>query len=163
LQAKPCTARVYFNRGVAKNKHSLADDALLDYTKAIECDPNYSKAYNNRGLNYLRKGRLAEAITDFTKAIELTLKDPLPFFNRAFAYFEEMVLDKALADCAVALSLDEKFADAYGLRGLILLKVGRDAEAQSDFAACAKLSKRCAADLEPRIRQVLQQRRTSRF
>ena len=47
------------------------DDAIKNYTDAIELDPNYSNAYNNRGALYFNTGEHEKGIADFKKAVEL--------------------------------------------------------------------------------------------
>ncbi len=44
-------------------------EAIADYTKAIEIDPNYKEPYNIRGLTFKAMQRYEEAIADYTKAI----------------------------------------------------------------------------------------------
>ena len=56
------------------------DDAIKDYTKAIEINPQYFEAFFNRGILYdqyflgislYRLGRKEDTIKDYTKAIEI--------------------------------------------------------------------------------------------
>ena len=65
------TAEEYFNSGLEKMKNGDFSDAIEDYTKAIELDPNYADAYINRGIAKNKLENHSGAITDFTKAIEL--------------------------------------------------------------------------------------------
>src|SRR6185369_8762816 len=60
------------------------DQAIADYTKAIDIVPSYVAAYNNRGNAYLRAGLREKAIADFTKAIEVDPKNALAYNNRAW-------------------------------------------------------------------------------
>ena len=73
----------------------LLDEAIADYTKAIELDPAYADAYYNRGLAYFGSTfesgidvhELVQAKQDFDKAIEL---DPFYVtlnFYAGWAYF----------------------------------------------------------------------------
>ena len=52
----------YFSQG-------YFDQAIIEYTKAIDIDPNYAKAYDNRGVAYAKEGSFSRAIADFTMAI----------------------------------------------------------------------------------------------
>ena len=61
----------YNNRGNAFAKLGWKEEAIKDYTKAIELNPEYALAYNNRGKALEDLGERAEAIKDYTKAIEL--------------------------------------------------------------------------------------------
>jgi len=41
---------IYYNRGVAYHKKGLFDEAIADYTRAIEINPEDAEAYHNRGV-----------------------------------------------------------------------------------------------------------------
>ena len=43
--------KAYFNRGFAYDKLGLYDQAIKDYSSALEIDPNNVYAYYNRGYN----------------------------------------------------------------------------------------------------------------
>lgn len=60
----------YYNIGLAQCKRELYEDALDNFSKAIEQNPFYSNAYYNRGLVYLKLNRLQFAKSDFEKAIQ---------------------------------------------------------------------------------------------
>ena len=57
------------------------EEALKDFTKAIEIDPKYSTACYNRNILY-NLGRKEEAIKDYTKAIEIDPKYSTAYHNR---------------------------------------------------------------------------------
>ena len=64
-------AVVYNNRGTAYFNKEGYDQAIQNYDKAIELNPNFAEAYNNRGNAYEDKGEYDQAIQDYNKAIEL--------------------------------------------------------------------------------------------
>lgn len=68
--SKGSCADVYYNMGLAKCKQEKYEDALEDFTSAIEQNPHYSNAYYNRGLVYLKLDRLQLAKKDFEKAVQ---------------------------------------------------------------------------------------------
>ena len=47
------------------------DEAIENYRKAIQINPNYSEALNNLGVALADKGRFDEAIENFRKAIQI--------------------------------------------------------------------------------------------
>jgi hypothetical protein len=67
-------AIAYHRRGTAHASKKEYDQAIEDYTKALEIDPKYISAYNDRGLAYTSKGDYERAIADVTRAVELTAK-----------------------------------------------------------------------------------------
>src|SRR5437868_11289337 len=56
---------VYNNRGNAWVTKGLLDNAISDFTAAIQRDPNYVEAYRNRGLALHRSGEYDRALADF--------------------------------------------------------------------------------------------------
>ena len=53
------------------------DDAIVEYTKAIELDDSFILAYFERGELFQRQGRKADAIQDFEKSISLSQNEDL--------------------------------------------------------------------------------------
>jgi tetratricopeptide (TPR) repeat protein len=49
----------------------FSKQAISDYTKAMEIDPEYAILYYHRGIAYHKKGQYEKAISDYTKAIEI--------------------------------------------------------------------------------------------
>ena len=63
---------------LAKANLKEYSEAIADYDKAIELDPNFALAYYNRGITYRELGKEEEAKEDFKKAQEL---DPTLIFQ----------------------------------------------------------------------------------
>ena len=64
-------AGAYCNRGNSKSNWGQYEDAIADYDKAIELNPEYAKAYVNRGIARLNLGFSVEAKSDLETALEL--------------------------------------------------------------------------------------------
>ena len=92
------TAEEYYNSGNACYKQGNYDQAISDYTKTIEINPNIVEAYNNRGGAYIHKGKYEQAISDCTMAIKLEPDYAYAYNNRAGAYYDKKEYDKAWAD-----------------------------------------------------------------
>lgn len=60
----------YYNMGLAECKRERYEEALEDFTKAIEQNPMYSNAYYKRGLVYIKLNHLQLAKLDFEKAVQ---------------------------------------------------------------------------------------------
>ena len=91
IRRNPKDVVAYHNRGDAYGLKGDIDNAILDYTKAIELNPNYAPAYNSRGRAYTRKGDYVRAVDDVTKAGELTRKvRPAPVKQKGAASQEPL-------------------------------------------------------------------------
>jgi hypothetical protein len=65
------SATDHLNQGVALYEAGKYEQAVAEYTKAIELDPNLASAYYNRGLAYFKMKQYDLALADFNKATEL--------------------------------------------------------------------------------------------
>jgi tetratricopeptide (TPR) repeat protein len=63
------------------------EQAIINYTKAIELDPDYDIAYNNLGVVFLDGlGKADGALTNFEQAIEINPNYVLAYFNKGRAH-----------------------------------------------------------------------------
>ena len=66
------------------------EDAIINYTKALEFNPHHAKAFYKRGIYFfqflgyalIKLERYEEAIIDYTKAIEINPQIGDAYFNR---------------------------------------------------------------------------------
>lgn len=65
------TAEEYFYKGNEESEKGDYSNALADYTKSIELEPNAPSAYNNRANVYNLLKKYDDAVKDYSKAIEL--------------------------------------------------------------------------------------------
>jgi len=61
----------YLRQGDSYSDQKLWDEAIIEYSKAIEIDPNLAVAYGNRAYAYLYREQYDMAIADCNKAILL--------------------------------------------------------------------------------------------
>ncbi|XP_041453445.1 tetratricopeptide repeat protein 32-like [Lytechinus variegatus] len=59
------------DRGQIKYRRVDFDDAIEDYTLALQHKPDFSVAFYNRGQIHYRLGRFQEGISDFQKALAI--------------------------------------------------------------------------------------------
>ncbi len=64
-------AQLYNDRGVVYDSLGFHKEALKDYDKAIELNPELAPAYCNKGILYCVLGKFKKAVKLLTKAIEL--------------------------------------------------------------------------------------------
>ncbi len=92
------TAEQFLNKGIECVKKGDYDQAILEYTKALELKPNDANIYNMRGNAYHGKGNYDQAILDFSKAIKLNPSDAATYEMRGNAYYQKEEYGKAWAD-----------------------------------------------------------------
>jgi len=105
----------YHRQANAYSEKGDYDNAIANYNKAIELNPESSRAaiYYNRGIAYSKKNDFDRAIADYNKAIEINPNDAEIYFNRGGAYYRKGDIDKAISDTNKASEIDPKDAYSY--------------------------------------------------
>jgi tetratricopeptide (TPR) repeat protein len=129
-----------YTQGVEYYNKGDYDNAISEYDKAIEFNPNIAQVYNLRGLAFYAKGDKESAISDWNKAIQLKPDFAEAYVNRGNAYGDKGELDLALNDYAKAIQLDPKYAEAYHNRGLVYVFKGELDQAIQDFDQAIQLN-----------------------
>ena len=95
---EPKDAAGFNDRGNRYSRNGVYQQAIEDYSKAIELDQNFAEAYFNRGVSHYEEGQYQNAIDDLTLAIELNPLDDNYYGRRSLAYLFADQLDLAEAD-----------------------------------------------------------------
>jgi tetratricopeptide (TPR) repeat protein len=93
------------------------DEAISEYTAAIELDPNLANAYLARGQAYYFKDKGLMAAEDCSKAIELDPEYTAAYYGRGWAHLTNRAWDAAISDFSRAVELDPSLVGAYNGRG----------------------------------------------
>ena len=124
---------IYLIRGQVNLESRQYDQAISEFTKAIEIDPRDALAYSSRGLAYDLKGQYDQAISDYSKALEINPRDASTYISRGGAYTAKGQFDQAILDYNKAIEIDPRNADAYSSRGDAYEKKGQYDQAISDY------------------------------
>ena len=111
-------AVTYDALGREENKPEYITQALADYAKAIEINPEYNNSYINRAITLSDLHEFDKAIADYTKAIELKPDNVKAYYNRGIAWSDLREFDKAIADYTKAIELKPDNVKAYYNRGI---------------------------------------------
>jgi tetratricopeptide (TPR) repeat protein len=112
------SAEDYLNRGVSKTYLSDHSGAIVDYSKAIEINPNFGLAYYNRGLSKRHLKDYNGAIVDYGKAIELKPKYVSAYVSRGASKAFLKDYNGAIADYSKAIELKPNGSLSYYNRGI---------------------------------------------
>ena len=131
---KEKAAELYIYRGNSWYNKKEYDNAITDYDKAIEINPNYELAFYNRGFAWVVKKDYDKAIADYNTVIKLNLDYASAYVIRASIRRAMKKYDLAIADYNKAIEIDPSYANAYFNRGLAKKENNVDLEgSKQDF------------------------------
>jgi tetratricopeptide (TPR) repeat protein len=158
IELDPKRAEVYVQRGIALRMSGRLDQAIDDFEKATELNPQLTQnnrvvaqAYTNQGEVLVMSFEIERAITDFDKALKLFPEDLRPYFDRAEArlFLEDYKGALADYDSFLAKQNSDPFyrARTFFARGFTKHLLGREAEADADMKEGTRLADKMAPDL----------------
>lgn len=110
-------AKYYCSKGDEFYRNRNYDQAIIQYTMALDVDPNYVYAYQWRASAYTAKNEPDLAIADCNTCISLQPGNKFAWANRGYAYARKNQFDLAIEDYSEAIRLDPQYAWAYANRG----------------------------------------------
>ena len=137
LQAQ--SAKQYFKAGEEFAKKMNFKDAIEQYSKAIELDPDYDNAYIQRAMAYTKLEEYERAAVDFDRAIVFNEKDADLYYYSGMAYHLQGKNSIALTKLNKAIDLKNNFLEAFQARSVVLMDLERYQEALADCLKCLKI------------------------
>jgi putative GTP pyrophosphokinase len=125
LELKPqdsICSLIFKHRGMAEFAQSRYDEAIADFTRALDLEKTYKIAYY-RGVVYAVLKRYAEAIDDFTMALKINPFQAFCLFRRGQAYYHIGDYPQALSDCESALAMEPQNETIIKFRTLLQSKL----------------------------------------
>ena|ERR1022692_1546905 len=122
-----------YYRGISEVRRGDTNNALVDFSKAIELNPPFDQAYYDRGKLKQTMGDLDGALGDYDKAIELNPQNSAAYNNRGNVRVARNDLDGAFADFRKAVELDPRNAKALMNLGITKAKRGDITGSNLDF------------------------------
>jgi tetratricopeptide (TPR) repeat protein len=139
IKMKVDLAKAHYNQGVKYQRNGQDGEAISEYTKAIEIDPDFAEAYYARGFAYAHgQGEYGKAILDFTKAIVLA-PTPEAYIGRGAAYRQKDEIDRAIADFSTAIQMDPGDGTAHYHRAAAYASKGEYDRAWEDIQEAKSL------------------------
>ena len=89
------------------------DDAIVQFTKLIEENPEYTEAYLARADAYEKSDKKAEAASDYKRATAFKDKDESIYYNAGRLYYELEQYEDAIPMLERVTALDKKHINAY--------------------------------------------------
>jgi tetratricopeptide (TPR) repeat protein len=107
-------ARVIASRGNAWFASTNLDNALDDYNKAIELDPELQAALVNRGVTLLRLGKCEQAMSDFSAVHSYDAHSWQTLYGRGVCESKAGNLTGAQSDLSAAAAINPNAAREFG-------------------------------------------------
>ena len=145
-------AAACYVRGSQFDSEGDYEEAIRNYTQAIEMNPQYLDAYKDRAYLYHCNGEYDAAVHDYSKAIELDAQNSDLYCNRGIAFHNKNELDLAISDYDQAISLSPKTIDAYFGRGNAYFNQHDYDQAIADYSRVIELNPQHAEGYERRGR-----------
>jgi tetratricopeptide (TPR) repeat protein len=106
------------NKGIDYFSNGMDAEAITEFTKAIEINPNNAEAYNARGIVYHYIGKYDQAIADYTKAVQVDPTHNKAYYNLGFIYSSMSNYDQAVTYFTKAIQAKPDYTEAYKSRAI---------------------------------------------
>ena len=132
---------IYAFRGQAKMGMEDYDAAVLDFTLALEFEPEEPDYYYYRGMSYFTLDRYQEAVNDFNEAAKLD-PDWDDYRVRGIAYSQLLMFEEAISDLTRAIRLTPDDLNLYLHRAEAYCALEKSAEATRDIREAITLAEK---------------------
>jgi tetratricopeptide (TPR) repeat protein len=111
VEANPCAANAWNNRGVLLGELRRTQEALESYDRAVEADPCAAKAWYNRGVLLGELRRTQEALESYDRAIEADPSCARAWYNRRIELVKLGRFEEAIESLEKTRELDPDLCD----------------------------------------------------
>ncbi len=108
----PVEAQLNLQQGMNYMRARDFDNAIKEFTIAIQKYPNYDVAYSNRAVAYMQQQKFNKAMDDLQKAVQINPNNPTVHYNFMGLYSLQNQLDRSLDSLDRALELGFNDYDA---------------------------------------------------
>jgi len=126
-------AKKFFTEGITNTENKNYEQAVENFSKAIELNYNLASAYSNRCLVYLQWGKYEQAIADCHQAIKLNPENLEANLNLGLAYYEIGNYQQAITEYTQVLNQKDNDFRALYNRGLANFELNNYQEAITDY------------------------------
>ena len=108
----PVEAMLNLQQGMNYMRARDFDNAIMEFTIAIQKYPSFDVAYSNRAVAYMQQQKFNKAMDDLQKAVEINPNNPTVHYNFTGLYSLQNQLDRSLDSLDRALELGFNNYDA---------------------------------------------------
>jgi Flp pilus assembly protein TadD len=130
-------------RGIELADRGWLDEAVKEFRKALDLDPESAHAHDNLATVLAEKKCYREALSEYLAALELDPDAPTAHYNLA-NFLATHGLEMAVEEYQASLALDPEHPDTHLNLGLTLADLGKTAEAERALRTAVELAPRDA-------------------
>lgn len=138
LKTNPYNPSTYLNLARLEVTQNKLTDARQYVGRALQMKQNYTEAVYLLSQIQVANGQLKDAITSVRIATEITPTEPTLFFQLGILEYNDKNYGGAVVSLEKALKLNGQYANAKYFLGLSYARVGRNAEAITQFEDLVK-------------------------
>jgi tetratricopeptide (TPR) repeat protein len=140
LAKSPDSWTAHNNLGNALLRKGQVDEALKQFQKALEINPNYAQAHSNLGVALLQKGRLDDAVAQYQTALGMYPNYAQAHSNLGLALSQKGQLEDAVVHCQKALEINPYYLEAHINLGNALLRKGQLGDAVAHYQKALEIN-----------------------
>jgi len=111
---------LYNHRGLVNLSLCKYNEALQDFSAAVEINPRDLRVYTNRGLAYRMLKDYDSALANFNEALKLNPICTDALYGRSLTYYDMGNIKLALEDCDRVIAINENFVQAMKFKQFLL-------------------------------------------
>lgn len=134
-------AKKFFKTGETFSESQQYNDALDNFTKAIEMEPDFVKAFVARADVYIKLNKTYEAFADLERACILDAKEPAYSLQAARLALALEKYESAIKFADLTILNDKKLLDSYHIKVMALFNLNKIDEALFTANAAIEIKK----------------------
>jgi serine/threonine protein kinase/tetratricopeptide (TPR) repeat protein/WD40 repeat protein len=127
------------DRALASQRADRNEDAVVEFTKVIELQPDRAEVWRGRGESFRRLNEFAKMAADYSEAIKLQPKMQWYWHERAYAYLMLGEHKQAISDFSMAIELGDQDSGQRLRRGISYEELGELQKAADDFSRAIEI------------------------
>jgi tetratricopeptide (TPR) repeat protein len=105
-------------KGYLLRKQGKFEEAIEEYSKALELHPGHFRTLFNRAFAYDKVGLIEKALLDYTAALGVDPNNAFAYYNRGISLDRLRRLEEAISDFTLAIQIHPECPDFYHNRYL---------------------------------------------
>lgn len=139
VRNNPRDPRGYLQRANARSQLGHYENAIGDYSRVIDLDPDMIEAYLGRAVCRAQLRRYDRAVEDLTHVIQLRPDEATGYALRAGLRAQQRQYARAVEDCTRAIELDPDNPRRYVFRATLLAELDEYEQAAADYTRVIQL------------------------